>query len=201
MSPRIVDKDKKRELILRGALNVCASKGLRGFKIIDVARAAGIGKGTIYEYFASKEEMITGCFDLFMRDFGSNLSKNIEGFANPKDKISAVFHFSFTYFAEHRDFLGVLFDFWAASLPKQDSQPLVMGIEKEYIEFREYLSGILNDGIGEGAFRQHDTDTIALLILAVLDGLLFQSVLGVINIEDKSLPDKLSKLILEGILV
>ena len=36
-------------------------------KVQDIAQAAGIGKGTVYEYFTSKEEILRGmalyCFD------------------------------------------------------------------------------------------------------------------------------------------
>ena len=36
-------------------------------KVQDIAQAAGIGKGTVYEYFTSKEEILQGmalyCFD------------------------------------------------------------------------------------------------------------------------------------------
>ena len=36
-------------------------------KVQDIAQAAGIGKGTVYEYFSSKEEILQGmalyCFD------------------------------------------------------------------------------------------------------------------------------------------
>ena len=48
MSPRLVDKEEKRKLVLAAALTVFAKKGLSSAKIEDVALEAGIGKGTIY---------------------------------------------------------------------------------------------------------------------------------------------------------
>ena len=49
----------KRELILDTALDLFVQKGYLDTKIIDIANVAGIGKGTIYEYFSSKEELFT----------------------------------------------------------------------------------------------------------------------------------------------
>ena len=51
------DKEKKRQLIMDAALQVFVENGYEKTKIIDVARTAGIGKGTVYEYFESKEDL------------------------------------------------------------------------------------------------------------------------------------------------
>ncbi|MBR5000386.1 MAG: TetR/AcrR family transcriptional regulator [Firmicutes bacterium] len=51
------DKSKKRQLIMEAALQVFVEHGYEKTKIIDVARTAGIGKGTVYEYFESKEAL------------------------------------------------------------------------------------------------------------------------------------------------
>ena len=51
------DKSKKRQLIMEAALQVFVEHGYEKTKIIDVARTAGIGKGTVYEYLKSKEAL------------------------------------------------------------------------------------------------------------------------------------------------
>jgi len=48
---------QKKERIIAAALTAFAQKGYAGTRIIEVAQAAGIGKGTIYEYFRSKEAL------------------------------------------------------------------------------------------------------------------------------------------------
>ena len=44
------DKTQKRQRIMDAALQVFVKSGYEKTKIIDVAQAAGIGKGTVYEY-------------------------------------------------------------------------------------------------------------------------------------------------------
>jgi len=199
MSPKTVDKEKKRRKILKATIKVFSDRGISGFKMIDVAKAAGIGKGTIYEYFASKEELIAGCFMAFMEDYGNFLVLELKKESDPKKQIMNFFGVSLRYFAKHQKEMSIIFDFWAAAVPRKHGSPLVPGIEKAYAEFKKYVSAILDDGIGQGLFRKHDTETIALMILGLIDSLMFQAVLGIIDITDKTLPDKISNTILKGI--
>ncbi|MBQ3389514.1 MAG: TetR/AcrR family transcriptional regulator [Firmicutes bacterium] len=63
------DKDKRRK-ILDAALELIREKGLEGTRIIDIANRAGIGKGTVYDYFTSKEDIIAATAeDVVERDF------------------------------------------------------------------------------------------------------------------------------------
>ena len=69
MAPIIVDKELKKQDILVAALKVFARQGIAKTKMIDIAIEAGIGKGTIYEYFRSKEEVIRESFQAFLQNW------------------------------------------------------------------------------------------------------------------------------------
>jgi AcrR family transcriptional regulator len=47
----------RREVILAAALDEFADRGFAGARLEDVARRAGVAKGTIYLYFRDKEEL------------------------------------------------------------------------------------------------------------------------------------------------
>ncbi|WP_176083816.1 TetR/AcrR family transcriptional regulator [Martelella sp. HB161492] len=47
-------------MILEAALTVFAEKGFASARIEDIARAAGLGKGTIYLYFSDKQALFMG---------------------------------------------------------------------------------------------------------------------------------------------
>src|SRR5687768_13613606 len=51
-------RHEKRELIEQAAARVFAERGFRETGIADVAREAGVSTGSIYTYFASKEELL-----------------------------------------------------------------------------------------------------------------------------------------------
>ncbi|HMR29961.1 MAG TPA: TetR/AcrR family transcriptional regulator [Geminicoccaceae bacterium] len=56
--PRRRRKEARPREILRAALETFAEKGFAAARLEDVALRAGIGKGTLYLYFSSKEELL-----------------------------------------------------------------------------------------------------------------------------------------------
>jgi TetR/AcrR family transcriptional regulator, repressor of fatR-cypB operon len=52
----------KRQQILDAALSLFAERGFHGTAVPLVARAANVATGTIYHYFASKEELVNAVF-------------------------------------------------------------------------------------------------------------------------------------------
>ena len=54
---RLRRKEARPSEILKAALTLFAERGFAATKLEDVAAAAGIGKGTIYLYFPTKEEL------------------------------------------------------------------------------------------------------------------------------------------------
>jgi AcrR family transcriptional regulator len=57
IKPRSRRKDARPGEILDAALNVFAERGFAATRLDAVAAAAGVGKGTIYLYFSSKEDL------------------------------------------------------------------------------------------------------------------------------------------------
>lgn len=200
MSPRIVDKPAKRKEILRSAMAVCARQGVHDFKMIDIANAAGVGKGTLYEYFTDKEDLVCGCFELFLDDYNNYLGNRLTTISDPKKKLETMIKASFEFFVQNHDNLDIMFDFWAASVRSKDGDPLLSGGTEEYSQVIAEVSGMIREGAKIGVFKPVDARLAASMLLALLDGLLLQSVMGLIKINSRSLPQKVSRMFLEGIL-
>lgn len=52
-----MSKEEKRLDILNAAIKIFSKYGIHKAKIEDIAKEAGVGKGTIYEYFDSKKDL------------------------------------------------------------------------------------------------------------------------------------------------
>ena len=68
MSPRTQEqleiiKGEKAHRIGEAALKLFAEKGYEGTSISEIAKEAGVSKGLIYNYFASKEEIVRNLVD------------------------------------------------------------------------------------------------------------------------------------------
>ena len=77
MSPKSVDKEAKKRQILEAAIAVFARKGVGNTRIAEIAAEAGTGKGTIYEYFRSKEQLFQEAFGHFLQQVRNLLKTSL----------------------------------------------------------------------------------------------------------------------------
>jgi len=77
----------KRDLILRAATDVFASRGFFNAQVADVARAAGIAAGTVYLYFRSKDDLLVSIFERTMRDGLEDGRKMVAAIDDPTERL------------------------------------------------------------------------------------------------------------------
>ena len=61
-------RDERREDVLAAATALFAERGIEATKMVDIAAAAGIAKGTVYLYFATKEELLAALKRRFVQE-------------------------------------------------------------------------------------------------------------------------------------
>ena len=71
----------KRRQILDGARTVFLSDGFDGASMNDIARVAGVSKGTLYVYFESKEQL----FEALIREDKKHQSERLAPWPEPND--------------------------------------------------------------------------------------------------------------------
>ena len=172
--PIIVDKKEKRERILEAAVKVFSKKGRSGTKISDIADAAGIGKGTIYEYFQSKDEVFAASFYHFMEKFEDVISRRLFRIQDPLEKLRVYFA-AWTEILEgdYLDYLEIVLDFWAEGVRKgEDSWKI--DLNRFYAENIAVLDSLLSDCVAKGEIKPVNTKLIASTMLGALDGMLIQ---------------------------
>jgi AcrR family transcriptional regulator len=144
--------------------------------MIDIATAAGIGKGTIYEYFRSKEEIFNEAFALVFNSMESALLDAVQTTDDPVEKLKRLTELSLQHFLhENREFAGIMMDFWAEGIRNKDQNIIEMiALHEVYSKYRSLIAGILTDGIEKGVFRNIDIHSLSAIMIAALDGLLLQ---------------------------
>lgn len=63
-----VKTEDKRRRILSAALDCFEERGFAATRMEDIARSAGVAKGTIYNYFKGKEELLHALAEGIARD-------------------------------------------------------------------------------------------------------------------------------------
>ncbi|HEV8320376.1 MAG TPA: TetR/AcrR family transcriptional regulator [Myxococcota bacterium] len=73
---RAKDTAGKREAILDAALELFAERGFHGTPVPLVAERAGVGAGTIYRYFESKEALVNALYQSWKTKLGAALMED-----------------------------------------------------------------------------------------------------------------------------
>ena len=89
--------DDKRSKILKAAITIFSETGFHKSKIDAIAAEAGIGKGSVYRYFKSKEDILDALLMSAFQDvvsmIGSITSKNLDIMAMVQEMIEAWLSF------------------------------------------------------------------------------------------------------------
>lgn len=91
MLPKIVDKSTKRAEIARKCTDLFIEKGCANLTVSEAAKAAGIGKGTVYDYFDSKEDIVFEIMKETQKQYDQDIRAKIKKAATPKEKVIALF--------------------------------------------------------------------------------------------------------------
>ncbi|MGK0289481.1 MAG: AcrR family transcriptional regulator [bacterium] len=179
--PKKVNKEEKKKHILQAALDSFYEKGIHETKMADVAKKAGIGKGTLYEYFTNKEELFLAVVDFSFEGIASDLEEQISELSTPKEKLESLFNSTVDSMIKNQDLFKVLMEFWTATM-SDGKKPKWIEL---YYFFRGMMSSFIDEGIKDGSFcKGINSTTIAASMLAFLDGI----ILHVIVLGDDQFP-------------
>jgi len=87
----------KKEIVLKVAQEIFAKYGLTKTTIDDIAKAAGVGKSSIYYYFKNKEDIFRAVIESQVQMVGDRIKNAIDAAKTPKDikwyKTAHTIHF------------------------------------------------------------------------------------------------------------
>ena len=162
------------QTIIRESTRLFLANGYRGTSVKQITEAAGIGRGTLYWYFRSKEEILVSIFRKFENAFVEGLMKAVQNCDGDFIAKYKVFHRFATEFArDNRDL--------ALASNTLMSEIIGTGAEAERVtraiweRYRLFLEAMLEDGKRDGAVPDDvDTITCAHVIMASHTGMLVQ---------------------------
>lgn len=114
-------KDLVRSQIVSTAIDLFSRHGIDGVTVDQIAEAADIGKGTIYNYFQAKEDIVVS----FMADFERKVQAKLQGVDTSNRTLAEVliefiriqFRMKKRYHAFVRIFFGQMFSHTEQFLP------------------------------------------------------------------------------------
>jgi len=171
-SPR---KDKKDQII-EAAAQVFAQKGYAGAVVADIAIQANIGKGTVYEYFNSKEDLFFAVFEWFQKKTEKAATVGISSLGGgAADRLRVLNDSLMGLWDEIKDAFVLVMEFWAASSSTQMRRRFKGAFKQIYDDYRGIVSALIQDGINSGEFRSDvNPKSVAAALVGTWDALFLQ---------------------------
>ncbi len=172
--PKRVDKQAKKEAIGDAAMVVFRDLGYHGARMADIALAAGIGKGTIYEYFKDKTEILRFEFDLYFKAFVQGSLEALSHAGTPGGQLMALVEFALGHVEEWKDHCAVYMDYF--SVARASGQQL-FSLADIYGQMRNLLRGLIEKGQGCGdVCVDFDPAATADLLISLYDGVVLHDI-------------------------
>lgn len=167
-------KDTERELsarrtraaLLSAAVDEFAQHGYRGANINRISTAAGFAKGTIYNHFSSKRELMQELIQAVAKQHYEYMARRILSAPGPQERLVEFFQAGFDYIREAYNQSRVIVQ--ALHGPDQHFNNLMYQAYGPMFELIH--EEILGPGIDQGVFQSMDVQQTAQLIMILYLG-------------------------------
>lgn len=176
MCPRVTDqyKTEVKEKIVQAAITTFSKYGYDKTRMDDIAKSANLGKGTLYLYFKSKEELFYAISENSIKELKEQLSKL---FSKKEDLVHDAEKFYDQYRNLIHDSEKVSFEIIAES---SRNPKLRKALYEQRMKVYDIVIDYLRRQIEKGFFRKDmDVNAIASGLVALYDGLTISKLLGI----------------------
>ena len=175
---RIINKEEKRNSIAISCINLFCQKGIQQTSIEEIAKNAGVAKGTIYLYFKNKEEIIFTIWDILTQQHQEAFDKRINTNMSEKEKILEYFNFKDIEENFDKEQILNLYQNFVSSMLIDKTQLYTSYFESFFQKDFDFISTCFYEGIKKGEFFIDNVDDVEILtntIIMVLKGLLIKA--------------------------
>ncbi len=156
----------KRDSIISAAEQLFAGYGIKKTTMEDIAKKVHMGKSTVYYYFKSKEEIFAEVIKKDSGTFKVELERAIAAGETPHKKISDYVRARMIYLRRLTSYYSTLTDEYF------EQYRFVENIRKDFVDYEiAVLSGLLEEGVGQGLFSIENIGSTARMIIIILKGL------------------------------
>ena len=168
----IVDKEQKKKDIALATKELILNEGINNITISQIAKVAGIGKGTVYEYFKNKDEIVFELVEILMQEHNKQKKAELSKFTSTREKVKSFF--SFFYVDADKELREIYKQFTAIALSSINED--ILNFQTEcYILYENWMESIIQEGIQNKELKPEAKDLI-MGIFAFAQGVFIMSV-------------------------
>jgi AcrR family transcriptional regulator len=196
MPPKPNVQEERRAQIYQAALNCFHRKGYHLTTMDDIVVESGLSKGTLYWYFESKIDLFVSMLRQVMDPFGQEMASIAAQEGSAANKLRDSLALFRAELVEMRTVFGIMMEAWA--LTRHD-QHVEEAIREIYIPYADLLTSIVQEGVSNGEFEVHSTEAMALVLMALFDGITLSMGTGLWECDWNEIVDQAERLVLRGL--
>jgi AcrR family transcriptional regulator len=195
--PKIVDKQEKSHRIATIALKEFRTRGYSRTRIADIAKAAGIGKGTVYEYFQNKTDILRYAFDEFFEGFRNGALEALAEATGSREKLLALVDFSFDHISQWEDHCTAYMSYFSSERAGSED---FFSMDNLYDIMDQMLIALIREGQSAGEIDTAiDATSMARLLICIYDGIITRRLFDTPKIDSQSLSQSARILLTRGL--
>ena len=157
----------KRKKILEAAASVFSQKGFHQAKMDEIAKQAGVAKGTLYYNFSGKSKLFAATVTEGMEKIIGQVEKELESDLPFKEHLRKLIRSNLFLYLKYSDLSKIVFN----ELTSGIDNDVLEEIEKVRLRYIDFVSDLLRQGQERGYLKEIDTRLAAVGIVGFLDNL------------------------------
>jgi len=165
-------KAESRKRILDAAKDVFFRDGFMKANLDEMAEKAGVAKGTLYRYFESKADLYVAVLARNSEIFTVQMEEAARRGEDAVSRVRSIARFYFQHWLDHPDNFQI---FWAIdneSVIGDLPRPVIEETARNWELSLKYVNAVLEDGVRNGEFVEHDTWEIAHMLWLIANALI-----------------------------
>ena len=154
--------DEKRLEIIEHCARLFDKVGYHRASMQMLADEVGLGKPTLYHYFASKTDILFEMHQLHIDALINGLDVDAGKFSDPAELLTHACTYTLREIAEHPGYVRAFMDHYVELEGKKRTE--IRNRRKEYFD---RISNIISSGIASGKFRECDPELATLAFLGM----------------------------------
>lgn len=175
MSAKSELTETRREQILEAATSVFARLGVHTARMDDIVEEAGLSKGAVYWYFASKDAIIKSILDIFLNRELLGLHKLVDQEGSVEERLMLMVDYLLTELVENESIMPIAYEFYALSTRESEIR---RSLHEYFRKFIQIFEALISQGIERGEFVDVDPGETAFSIVALLEGITLLWIVG-----------------------
>jgi AcrR family transcriptional regulator len=190
----LATKEERRKDILKATMKVISESGFERATIEDIAKEAGIGKGTVYEYFESKNTLFLEMCRYGAETYQEGLLRVLTEGDNMLAKICNFSSYSAEFMSQHIDVVNSAMS--GQSLPEE----MRLQMMENWAVIHQSIEDIVREGVRSSELSPNiDPEIAAAVIIGGINQYMMKKIFM-----DRERPEKIdhgaiAKIILAGL--